>query len=678
VRRRSEKKKAKYGNRPSRGGRPGSSKKHGRRDSRREKSNRGGGGSRNSPKTFLGKVQKNPRGFAFLLPQGVDMPDAFVPNQEAAALMSDDVVEFSLVHRGGRPSAQIHRIVKRGQKEIVGTLQRIDEELFLVSPEGEPYRVAGGAPPPGTWAIARIKHYPGERGPGVVTIKEELGSELTPKHDLRIAISRFNLESEFSSDVVLDSHRAFDRARHEMETSTRRKDHRHLPLVTIDGPDAKDFDDAILVETPAKGPAFILYVAIADVSFFVTENSALDDAARSRGTSVYFPGVCIPMLPETLSNDLCSLRPQTDKLALTAEIHYDREGEVTDTFFYESLIKTARRLTYDEVQRFFDGDKESLTDVREPLQAAYKLYRKLLVKRKQRGVLDFELPESKIEVDAQGKPLRVHKAERYDSHRLIEEFMIAANAAVARALTEHNVESLHRVHDKPDPKTVDEVNALMRNLGISKRIKEPSAAVLSELLSSTADLKGAKTLHQAILRLQKQARYEPDARGHFGLALSHYTHFTSPIRRYPDLIVHRTLKKLIYRQKGSDNRVEEGHFERLGEETSERERRAMEAERFVVKRKQCWFMKDRLGEEFMGTISGLIAKGIFIEIPDLAVEGFLPAENLDGYYAFDEARVCFRKRPGHTTLNLGDEISFHVQAVSVEDGEITFSQRRDE
>lgn len=591
---------------------------------------------------------------------------------DARALLNDDIVEYTVHRKGMRLAGTIVKILSRGQKEVTGQIIPRNGRPYLQSPDGELFEVTGKwGSAHEQWAVANITDYPNERQIGAVEISEVLGDKLLPKHDVRIAEARYNLPHEFS----LESQRLAESLISAAETeykSPHRKDHTALPFVTIDGETAKDFDDAIYVET-RKDPAFVLYVAIADVSFFVERGNALDREARRRGTSVYFPGTCIPMLPERLSNDLCSLRPREKKLTLTAEIHLDRNGNIVDSRCYQAVIKTAHRLTYNQVQDFFDGKKTDFADVAKPLKTAYELYRKMLVLRKQRGSLDFNLPEGEIEVDKDGVPLRVVRAPRFDSHKLIEEFMIAANQVVAKRLREGGAGALYRVHEKPEPKTLDEINGLMRRLGIPQMVKDLSPRSLSRVLEATIRHPGAPTLHQAILRLQKQARYQEEPKGHFGLALSDYTHFTSPIRRYPDLVVHRAIKGLIGVSRHSDK--EDGDsFASLGVETSEKERRAMEAERFVVRRKQCWFMLERLGQEFSGKIAGITAKGIFVEIPEFALEGFLPGDDLREEYEFDEERMCLRRRPGHSVLSLGDAIQVQLASVSVEDGEITFTQ----
>jgi ribonuclease R len=648
------------------------------------------GKSRRHP-VLVGRVQKNPRGFAFLIPVASGFADVYVSPREAATLMNGDVVEFHTEHRGRRTEAVVDRIVQRGQSEVLGEIRETEHGMVLVTSDGDALDLDGArARDDGQFVIATIEEYPTDRHPGLVAVKEHLGSELSPRHDITIAISRYGLPDTFG----LEAQRVADKARaraeeeirrvhrkdHSRETAVprghpgSRRDQRDLPYVTIDGEDAKDFDDAVLVETPRQGAAaFILYVAIADVSFFVEPGSALDREARTRGTSVYFPGFCLPMLPESLSNDMCSLRPQSDRLAFTAEIHFDRDARAIETRFYPSVIRTARRCTYTEIQGFLDGvspHDRTLEDLAGPINRMHELYLKLAKQRAARGVLDFDLPESKIETDPSGRPTVARRADRYDAHRLIEEFMIAANRAVAARLRESRSLTLYRVHEAPDLAALEELNTVLRNMGVSAAVRENSPKAFARVLEATKHLPIAPTLHQVILRLQKQAHYEPEPKGHFGLALRDYAHFTSPIRRYPDLVVHRSLRALIEGQRSAE--PVEAYFE-MGEQTSRLERRAMEAERFVVRRKQCWFMQGHLGQRFDGIISGVSERGLFVELPRFGLDGFVPLEFLRGDYQLDERHLCLRRRPGNQLLKVGDPFRIEVAKVSVDEGQITFA-----
>lgn len=605
------------------------------------------------------------------------MEDAYVSKWDAATLMPDDVVEFTVKKEGRRTSAEILKIIQRSRKEVLGRVELSGEGPVLITLENDVFVLySSKRVREGDWVIARIEKYPGRNRYGEAEVEEWIGPNLSPQYDYRIAIAQFGLQDYFPRQAEQEAEKFDSATGDEIERierkESRRRDLRSKPFVTIDGETAKDFDDAILVEKNEKEYSYTLYVAIADVSFFVRPGSALDKSAKARSTSVYFPGFCLPMLPEKLSNDLCSLRPKVPRLSLVAEIHYDRNGHVTKERFYTGVIQTAARLTYNEVHDFFTKKQKPPEVLVTPMKYAHELFGKLRKDRKERGVLDFDLPETEIIVDDKGVPLGARRAARYEAHQLIEEFMIAANRAVAKALKEADIPALYRVHERPAPTTVDELNTLMKNMGVNSRLTDTTPRAMSKVLEETISLPQAKTLHQFILRLQKQARYEPDPKGHFGLALEDYAHFTSPIRRYPDLVVHRALKTLIGDEDSADNYRESEELDELGVHTSGQERRAMEAERFVVKRKQCWFMKEKVGQVFEASISGVIERGIFVEIPEYAVEGFVPIDQLGGYFQFDERQLCLRARPGHSTLSLGDKIRVQLVRVSVEDNQIEF------
>lgn len=638
--------------------------------------------------TRVGTVQKNNRGFAFISTGGGRANDVYVDREFAGGLLDGDTVEFRVVQRGRRPEARIVRVVARSQTQVVGQIKETRNGKVIVTPRGEWHRLEvnrrdRGQAAEGEWILARIEEYPTDSDPGTVSFAEPLGRELSPAHDTILAASRFGLRTEFAEPVIEQAQELYRLAEAEMGTLDGRRDQRELPYVTIDGEDAKDFDDAVYVQrTRTKDAAYVLHVAIADVSFYVRSGSAIDREAKARSTSVYFPGFCIPMLPEVLSNDLCSLRPRLDRLALTAEIHFDREGNELRAHFYPSLIKTADRLTYNQVHAYMNDDKKAaqiIPEVEVPLRDAYELFKLLRKRREERSVLDFDLPECKIELDRLGRPTALRPAPRYDSHKLIEEFMIAANRSVARALRKAGIPSLFRVHDPPSPESVQELNQILRHLGVSHIVEEVSPQAFAAVLEKVADHPAAATIHTSILRLQKQAHYEPDPRGHFGLNLADYTHFTSPIRRYPDLIVHRSLRQLMFGGKKADKRDDRGaeSLQALGTHTSQMERRAMEAERFVVKRKQCWYMEMRIGDSFDGRVSGLTENGVFVEIPEFAADGFIPVESMDGHFEFDERRMCLRRRPGTGVIGLGDPMRVQVSKVSVDENRIWLSLAED-
>ncbi|MCB0403981.1 MAG: ribonuclease R [Bdellovibrionales bacterium] len=621
---------------------------------------------------LLGTVQKNPRGFAFVIPDDTSRPDAYIDRKQARRLMNKDRIRFRYEKRAGRVSALVDKVVERGQSVVLGQVERFGSSLSLNTSDGD-FPISGNPKKihPGDWVSARVVQYPDNRHAGKVEVEEYFGDRLRPTHDYRIAINRYSLSESFSRAELAESEFVAEQM-DDPEERRHRKDLRDLPLVTIDGEDAKDFDDAVAVTSEDFG--FRLYVAIADVSFFVKTGSLLDKAALQRGTSVYFPGRCLPMLPEVLSNNVCSLRPGEERFALTAEIDIDRRGEFLRSDFYSSLIQTHARLTYNQVHGYWKEKKKDLEGLKRPLDNMIGLFRILRQSRQARGVLDFDLPECKVELDSDGIPTHCAPAARHKSHQLIEEFMIAANRVVARKLRESKKAGMYRVHEPPDREGVDEVNQMLRNLGIGESIHKITPKAFAKVLEHSHNVPGGHTLHTVILRAQKQARYLPDPLGHFGLALRDYTHFTSPIRRYPDLIVHRLLKRLIGEAKSTDKKYEEGQLMNIARDCSNQERNAMEAERFVVRRKQCWYMQQHLGDRFHAVVSWVAAEGLYMEIPELAVEGFLPVETLRGFYEYDSRKLAFVKRPGKERLGVGTKLDVIVDEISVEQGKIWFSQ----
>lgn len=637
---------------------------------------------------LVGKVNKHQRGFAFLVPTTTGFPDAYLGAHDAHSLFDGDIVEFQVqAGADGRSSAVVRKVIKRAQQSVVGQLERAGKSLGIRLDRGPRLSIdtseSSRSLKEGDWVSAKITRYPEQTRTGEARITKNLGSQLGPEQDLDLAVARYNLPRDFSPLALQDAEQAARLGKEETDRpAPKRVDLRDKALVTIDGEDAKDFDDAVYVETKDFG--FRLWVGIADVSQFVRLNSPLDLEAKARGTSVYFPGTCIPMLPEILSNDLCSLRPREPRLAMVAEMDFDPKGKSIASRFYSAIIQTAMRLTYTQVEGFLNKDAKitaELESLRVPLENLYKLYQRLDEQRKERGVLDFDLPEAKIQCDSSGNPTSILQAPRLVAHKIIEECMVAANREVAKALKKQGASALYRVHEPPAPEKIDDLIALLRTLGISAKVEGTGPEAFAAVLESTADHPAASTLHHAILRLQKQAKYHPDPQGHFGLALADYAHFTSPIRRYPDLVVHRALKGICgLGPEGSSTK--EGRLYaagtpeemiQLGEVTSDAERRAVEAERFVVRRKACWFMERRLGDRFDARVTGVNENGLFVSIPWMAIEGFIPLDWMNGHWTIDMDRKLARKRPGHGVLRMGDAIRVELVKVSVDDAQITFA-----
>jgi ribonuclease R len=457
-----------------------------------------------------------------------------------------------------------------------------------------------------------------------------------------------------------------------------RTDLRNIPLVTIDGEDARDFDDAVHAAPDAdpKNPGgWKLLVAIADVAHYVRENDALDKSARERGNSVYFPDRVVPMLPEELSNGWCSLRPDEDRPVMAVEIVIDAEGRKKRHHFIRGLMRSAARLTYERAQAAMDGKTDAVTALLlEPvIKPLYGAFRALLKARMARGTLELDLPERKVLIDTHGEVLKIEARERLDSHRLIEEFMIAANVAAAEALEKRRWPCMYRVHDQPDPSRVEALREFLEGLDL----RLPRGQVIrprhfTQLLEKAKRTPYADMINSLVLRSQSQAVYSPENLGHFGLALQRYAHFTSPIRRYSDLLVHRALIAAYdFGDDGLDREVR--GFKELGDHISATERRAAAAEREAVDRYTAAFLSKRIGEIFSGRISGVIRAGLFVALDETGADGIIPVSTLpNDFYDHDEARHALVGRRWGQVYRLGDRVQVRLVAAQPLTGGITF------
>ena len=453
-----------------------------------------------------------------------------------------------------------------------------------------------------------------------------------------------------------------------------RRDLRTLRFVTIDGCDAKDFDDAVYCEPRKTG--WRLWVAIADVSHYVLPDSALDVEARKRGTSVYFPEHVVPMLPEQLSNGLCSLTPDSDRLCMVCEMFVSAEGTLRNYRFYEAVMRSRARLTYDEVQQIlYKKDRKAgrkYAQVRSDLKHVQDVYQALQKQRKRRGAIDFDTRETFFEFDRKKKIKAIIPRERLQSHRIIEECMICANMAAGRFITRRKLLTLYRVHDKPtDEKTV-ELREFLHSLGIGfTRSRRPRPEDYLSTLKRISHRKDRHIIELMLLRSMAQAVYSPDNIGHFGLALPRYTHFTSPIRRYPDLIVHRTIRHVLAGNGADSFPLSENDLKLLGEECSMCERRADEATRDVEAWLKCEFMLDKLGKQFSGVIQSVRAFGFFVMLDDILVDGLVHVTTLSNdYYHFDEASQCLFGEQSKKRYRLGDLVNVIVSRVSLDERKI--------
>jgi ribonuclease R len=632
-----------------------------------------------------GRLSCHRDGYGFVSPEeGGD--DIFVPARFLRENMHGDRVAVRIEEgrEYGKREGRIVRTLERGYTRIVGRFEaaknfgyvvpdelRINHDIYIPP---SAYSKAKS----GQVVVAEITTYPAAHRNPEGRIVEVLGWPDDPEVEVKTILSKYELPHIFSAGAV-DEARAVPQAPAARDIRGR-TDLRAIVTVTIDGETARDFDDAVSV-LKEDGDVIRLWVSIADVAHYVKEGSFLDMEAYSRGTSVYFPDRCIPMLPEELSNGICSLNPHVERLAMTAEMLFDRTGEMLEANFYPSVIISRARLTYTLVRDLLEDinpvSAGEHVDLMGELRLMKELALRLMEKRKKRGSIDFDLPEPQIVLDIQGQTEAILKAERNIAHRIIEEFMLAANEAVAAFLRERNVPSLHRVHESPDPEKLRDFREFIFNFGYEFKMtgERVEPRELQGLLEKAAGKPEEKMLNEVLLRCMKQARYCMENLGHFGLASPCYTHFTSPIRRYPDLAVHRILKSVV---KG---KIRKSDCERLSsvlpevaDHTSKRERIAMEAEREIVELKKLQFMKDKTGEEYDGFISGVTPFGFFVELIEYFVEGLVHVSTLRGdFYHYIEKQHSLVGENTGEKFRIGDRIKVVVALVSMEKRQIDFN-----
>ena len=580
----------------------------------------------------------------------------------------------------GKAQGTIVEVLERRTKEVVGRLH-IESGVAYLTPDNPriPHRVLVpsqqlGDAVDGQIVMVELTHQPSRTTGPVGRVARILGDHGAPGMETEIAIHSHSLPCEFPAAVVAEAE-AFG-TRIPQDAIAGREDLRDMELVTIDGEDARDFDDAVWCER--KGGGWRVIVAIADVAHYVRPGTPLDVEARERGTSVYFPNRVLPMLPEALSNGLCSLKPDEDRLCLCCELRVGDDGRITRSRFFEGVMRSVARLTYRDVGEFLDkpAAKHSprLERLRERLLALHGVYKSFIRARSGRGALELDTPELKLKFDEQGRVAALVEYPRNDAHRLIEECMIAANVAAARFLDRYKVPTLYRVHGLPELDRLETLRTFLREFGLwLPPPDEVTPDHLRDLLQKIGDRPDAGLISTAVIRTMPQAVYQPGNIGHFGLALEHYAHFTSPIRRYPDLVVHRGIRQVL-RERDPQELIEwHGQFPVLGQDCSFRERRADEATRSAVAWLKCFYMQDRIGEEFDGIVSGVVDFGLFVQLEGLQVDGLLHVSALGAdYFGRDSSGFRMIGRSSGKIFRLGDRLRVRVTNVSLDDRRVDF------
>jgi ribonuclease R len=584
-------------------------------------------------------------------------------------------VRGSGVDHRGRTEAKIVEVIDRVNSRVVGRLRREHGILFVEPSErriSQNIHVAAedaGGARAGQVVVAELTAQPDGRAEPVGRIVEVLGEAADPGIEIEIALRKHDLPFKFSS-AAEQLAATYPEAPGAGDLGGR-EDLRKLELVTIDGETARDFDDAVYCEKTKEG--FRLIVAIADVSHYVRDGDALDKEARERGNSVYFPRRVIPMLPERLSNDLCSLNPDVERLCMACDMAIGPKGQIGKYRFYPAVMRSRARLTYTSVAAALtnpQGDgARALKALLPRLQLLDQLFRALLKAREERGAIDFETIETQFIFDKDNRLLRIDRVERNDAHRIIEECMLAANVCSSDFLSSREHPALYRVHEGPTPVKLKALREFLKGFGLQLAGGDkPTAKHYAKLLETVRKRPDVQLLQTVLLRSLQQAQYSPENVGHFGLAYEHYTHFTSPIRRYPDLLIHRAIKAVL-----TGSRYKPGNWVELGAHCSQTERRADEATREVASWLKCYYMRDRVGEEFEGSVSAVTGFGIFVALDDFYVEGLVHISELgQDYFQFDAVRHQLVGDRTRKTFRLADRVRVKIARVDLETSRLDF------
>jgi ribonuclease R len=664
---------------------------------------------------FEGVVSGHRDGHGFVV-RDDGQPDIYLPSNEMRAVLHKDRVKARIVRldRKGRPEGRVTEIIERSDAPIIGRLLQ-ESGVWLVAPEDKRYgqdvlipKGATGSAKPGQVVVVELTEPPALYGQPVGRVKEVLGEIDDPGMEIEIAVRKYGVPHEFSDAALAQARALPDHVR--ASDLRHRVDLRDVPLVTIDGEDARDFDDAVYCEPARVGKAkgWRLLVAIADVSHYVQTGSAIDVDAYDRATSVYFPRRVIPMLPEKLSNGLCSLNPGVERLCMVCDMLITAKGEIHAYQFYPGVMFSHARFTYNEVAAILQNTRGPEAQNRKALVPyllnLHDVYRALLGARNQRGAVDFETVETQIVCDESGRIEKIVPRTRNDAHKLIEEAMLAANVCSAEFISQSKHPGLFRVHEGPTPEKQELLRNYLKAVGVGLSISDdPKPSEFQQIADATKDRPDSQQIHTMLLRSMQQAIYTPINSGHFGLAFEAYTHFTSPIRRYPDLLVHRVIKAILHKQKYQLPALPtpgEAHaklskrlasrvkaptqpvrkptadtlaWQAAGLHCSANERRADEASRDVEAWLKCKYMREHLGEEFSGIVTAVTSFGIFVTLDAMYVEGLVHITELGGeYFRFDEARQELRGERTGIRYALGSRVQVQVSRVDLDGRRIDF------
>lgn len=637
-------------------------------------------------KYIKGKYIANEKGYGFVVPEDNTVKDIFIPKGKSINAFYHDVVLVELMgerEEGKRQEGQIVKVLEHERDALVGTFQKSQSFGFVV-PDDRKFgndifisKTNSGKAKNNDKVVVKITKYPEKDKKAEGEIVEVIGNKNDPYVDILSIVKEYGLPYEFPEEVLEEARKSPDHIKE--EEILNRVDLRNKMIFTIDGDDAKDLDDAIRVEKSPNGN-YLLDVHIADVSHYVKESSLLDKEAVIRGTSVYMLGSVIPMLPKELSNGICSLNEGQDRLALSVTIEIDPKGNVVSSNVYKSVIKVTKRMTYEKVQQTLDGiETDTYTQFKNELDRMQELALILKQKRHDKGYLNLDIPETKITLDENGQVTDVQKYEMYFSNEIIEQFMLTANEAIAEKFFWLEAPFIYRVHEVPDIEKINELNKFLFNFGY--KIKVVNDIVypkeFSKILEEIEGKEEQTVIANLILRTLKVARYEAENKGHFGIASSYYCHFTSPIRRYPDLFIHRMISKYLennYNVEEDYLNLHKGLAIKYAGQSSETENTATKAERTSVDMKKAEYMEQRIGEEMIGIISNITSFGVFVELEN-TIEGLIRFDDLgDEYFVYDETKKTLMGERTNTRYKIGDKMTIRVIAASKELRQIDFEK----